>query len=493
MCALICVMALKSASGQEFTASSVPVHALNSPYAEEFLAVHPEGNMIAFSRANHPYNQGGPGDQGDVWLAHFDSSWHVPRNWHQINSEELSSPVGWSSDGSTFLYNRVKVTGGSLETEIWAVGNNGTPGRLDIAYFKNKSTLQSGCLSADNRYLIVSMESGATQGVEDLYIIKRNGNSWSAPNNLGPTINTKFQEITPFLAPDNRTLYFASNGRKGEGSFDIYSSERLDDTWRHWSEPVNLGPLVNTSGRESSFVFSPQSDKAFFVSTRNSDGYGDVRVISFKNDSIATVLAVDTLSIVDEHNTVARKGLQLINAKSSAPILDVARLTSGASSRSHKPDAQGWIAMETAFTGEVSVVGFMPMGVTAYPGSSVVLRLEPLEMGRTIRLDNVLFARGKAVILKSSFEELDRVVEMMKSNPEIKIRLKGHTDGNGDKSQNLKLSEERALSAKKYLMSKGVSRKRIESQGYGGEEPIASNATEETRRLNRRVEIEIME
>ena len=489
-CLLSCFVTPLFVSGQTFEGKSEPLYALNSAYAEEFIAVHPSGNQLAFSRSNHPYNQGNATDEGDIWMSKFDSSWHAATNWHEVNSDNISSPIGWSGDGKTFLFNKITKKGGVLNTEIWAY-SAGRLQRQDIQYFKNKSIHQSGYLSADNRYLIVSIESGSTQSVEDLYVIKRQGDKWSAPKNLGSTINSEYQEITPFLSADNRTLYFATNGREGEGSFDIYKSTRLDDTWREWSEPVNLGPSVNSQGRESSFVFNQGASHAYFVSTRSSDGYGDIRRIAFKSDSVVDVIDIDTAQFV---SPVAshEKGIKLIDAKSSEPIKGQARIISERI-QTIKIDSGGLIPIESSATGTIEIQGFLSKSFPAFSDSLIVVRLEPLEVGRTIRLENVLFARGKDVIGESSYPELNRVADMMKSNPDVKILLKGHTDGNGDPEKNRELSETRANSTKKYLLSRGISRKRISSIGLGGTEPIASNSSEETRKLNRRVEIEFVE
>ena len=120
------------------------------------------------------------------------------------------------------------------------------------------------------------------------------------------------------------------------------------------------------------------------------------------------------------------------------------------------------------------------------------ITLEPIQIGETITLHHVLFQRGTANLIEGSGEELDLVVEMMNDNPDIKILLKGHTDNTGDPVKNIQLSEERVKSVKEYIIAKGISPYRVSGKGYGGNQPIASNATEETRQLNRRVEFEVV-
>ena len=118
--------------------------------------------------------------------------------------------------------------------------------------------------------------------------------------------------------------------------------------------------------------------------------------------------------------------------------------------------------------------------------------LEPLESGRIFRLNNVLFQQSTANLLDSSNSELNLVYEMMKENPEIDIELSGHTDNVGDAHKNLVLSQERVKVVKAYLVNKGIDPSRISGKGYGGMYPIASNAIEATRRLNRRVEFKVI-
>jgi outer membrane protein OmpA-like peptidoglycan-associated protein len=119
--------------------------------------------------------------------------------------------------------------------------------------------------------------------------------------------------------------------------------------------------------------------------------------------------------------------------------------------------------------------------------------LEPLEVGKTFKLNNVLFHRATANMVDSTYAELDNVVRMMMDNPEIHIELSGHTDNQGSARKNLELSQARVEVVKKYLVDKGISGDRIKGKGYGGSMPIASNRTEETRRLNRRVEFEVIQ
>jgi OmpA-OmpF porin, OOP family len=118
-------------------------------------------------------------------------------------------------------------------------------------------------------------------------------------------------------------------------------------------------------------------------------------------------------------------------------------------------------------------------------------KLQPIEIGTTVNLKNVLFQQSTAILLEESFDELNMVVDFMNVNPNVEIALAGHTDNRGVSVHNVRLSQERVDNVKKYLVDKGISPRRITGKGYGGIKPIADNNAEETRKLNRRVEFSI--
>ena len=159
-----------------------------------------------------------------------------------------------------------------------------------ISYYNSKSSLISGSISSDKNLILLSLESFGTYGVEDLYMSKKiNDTIWSSLKNLGSSINTSFQEISPFLLDDNKTLIFSSNGYDGYGSFDVFYSSRLDDNWKNWSEPVNLGSEINSEGLEDSFNYNRIKQIITYSSSRNSLGNSDLKLYYVNkktNDSI---------------------------------------------------------------------------------------------------------------------------------------------------------------------------------------------------------------
>lgn len=494
----------------EFYGSAEAIDPVNSTSGENYLTLGRDGKSIFFTREKHPQNAGGRQDRGDLWVSTLDSGWTSPVSL-PTNDSHFASPLDMTPDGGYFLYNKVWFDKGIYYGGVFAYKPDDPTKEIqvDIPFFKNRSPIQTGHLSVDGQHLLLSLENSAGYGVDDLFVsfLQKDG-SWTLPRNLGHLVNTRFQEVTPFLAADNKTLFFASNGRGGAGSFDIYMTIRQDDTWQNWSDPVGLGSSVNTSGAETSFAFNQGAEFAYFVSTQNSDGYGDIKRIRIKatieeaivEEQVAPVVSSDSavhsdVRVVDFlfknarsqdtiFATVIKKEIGVLGEATASILADT---TTGFLARIQPEEVWELEFKAKGYLSEEIVIGWEELDSI----ESRVIELEPLESGNTITLKNVLFYRGTANFIEGSQRELDLVVEMLKENPEINIFLKGHTDNVGSPVLNAQLSQERVQSVKEYLVNEGISLSRISGKGFGGSEPVASNETEETRKLNRRVEFEI--
>lgn len=486
----------------QFKSDPEPIKRLNSPYDENYIALHPDGNQIILTRRNHPGNVGDRHNPGDLWISNFDSTWSLPHASINIHPTKFVSPLGYVNNGEYFLYSTTHFDRGIFVGEVWICNIEDekivNPRKIEVDHFVNLSDHQSGSISADGKHLLLSMEGNFTFGVEDLYVshLKSDG-SWSAPKNLGYRINTSFQEYTPFLAADGKTLFFASNGHEnGFGSFDLYRSERIDDTWQNWTQPENLGQAVNSRGSETSFSFLPDSDYAYFVSTQDSDGYGDIKRINIASDIESFVDSVD-LFVLQEEVETRNKVFRLIDKNSGERVSGTIILT-GEDYRIELTSGNGIEEMEAIdITINTKASGYLDKQVQITAAQlddtdTLDISIDKLVVGNTIQLENVLFHRGTANFIEGSERDLDRVVSMMQEYPNIKIMIKGHTDSVGDPVLNLELSRERVNVVRDYLMDKGVDFRRLQGRGYGGNAPLVSNDTEENRQLNRRVEFTII-
>lgn len=318
--------------------SHAKIDSVNSGYDEQNPVVSPDGTKLFFTRSAHPENVGGVVDQGDIWWSEkkADGSWSIAKHGgSNLNHTGLNGVVGLSSQGNTIYllnyYDKDPSTGrGTLRSGLAKASWNGTswdePQRLSIRFFSNKSEHISGYITPDETVMILSVQSFQTYGNEDLYVTFRQGDGdWSQPKNLGNVVNTASQEWSPFLAADKKTLYFSSNGHQGFGSRDIFVTKRLDESWTNWSKPVNLGSSVNTKGVELGYYIPTEGDMAFLSTTQNSEGFGDI----FNSPLNQTEKALQEIELVSEIPAeelketgppVVAMTMQILDIKTDMPI-----------------------------------------------------------------------------------------------------------------------------------------------------------------------------
>lgn len=466
---------------------------LNSPNGQNYLVVDPGSDKMALTEQRS-------GSDGQTDLEFLDSvGVYVFKDWLGIKG--MVSPIGF--EGNDLLYSHVFFDKGvyyGLVMKLLKDSQERIP--VSIPYFVNKAPIQSGCLSADKKYLILSAESNDSHGVEDLYVsIRGSDGSWSSLKNLGLKINSAYQEVTPFLAADNKTLFFASNRPGGAGSFDIYFSRRLDDYWKNWSDPELLTDHINTSGSETSFAFRAEEGWAYFIRSKDSDGYGDVYKVKMQEGIEADTISEAKNEYQSEEDLDSKRiQFEVADAKSGrllpATLITPTGSVSDSSGRFNF-SLGDLFAMDVTAGSKVEFKseGYLPkiLEIADKMPLKTSISLASIAKGETVQLQNVLFRRGTADLMPGSEKELDLVVEVMNDNPKIKILLKGHTDNTGDPVRNVRLSEARVKSVKEYIISRGVSPYRVSGKGFGGNQPIASNENEETRKLNRRVEFEVVD
>ena len=493
---------------------------INSPYNEQDPVISPDGRQLYFTRANHPQNMGGVDDKGDIWVAdrQADGSWGTPRNLGRpLNDKFVNSVLGFSTEGDLMFLRNFYINdhtkairqGISVSRRMgltWSYPEN-----MEIRYFKNNGENQSISITG-GRVMLLSIDSYGSYGAEDIYVsfVEKDGR-WSGPKNLGSTINSKYEELSPYLAHDMQTLFFSSNGRRGEGSRDIFMSKRLDETWQKWSEPENIGKEINTDGAEMYFILDPDGETAYFTSTQNSNGYGDIRSVPFSleesEEEAPPILALSTQHPeAKEEITFRNYQATVIDAVSGKELEGHAEFLLKTEKAAIDPEfyeekltfSKGKLSAKL-LTGEKYLVDIIVPGylveernITLSDNLTEELRLQPLALGSTFNLESVLFEVGTANLLEGSFPELDKVARMMRENPGLTIELGGHTDNRGNSRLNYLLSLDRVRTVKRYLVDKGIEDGRIQEKAYGGSKPIADNSQEETRRLNRRVEFTIV-
>lgn len=472
---------------------------VNSIYDDLGPHITTDGRMILFGREHSPENIGGKEDGEDIWVTTSPdgNTWTKSKNMGTaINDKEANNLAAISADNNMLLFCR--LDGFQIRKKDktgWT-----QPEYLNVR-FKNESKNMEGNLSPDAKALLFTAKlklnlyySPDVENKEkDIYVTRQDQKGiWSEPINLGHQINTAGDEISPFLAADGRTLYFASNGRAGYGSYDIYMSKRNGDSWTDWSEPVNLGPEINTGGFDAYYTLSAAADYAYMVSDRNSLGASDLVKIklpdAIKPDPVILVLGhtlnartkapVQADILFEDLSTQKEIGEAISDPKTGSYRI---ALTKG-KNYGIRAEAKGYLSVNENL--ELA-------SVIRYAEIQKDLLLVPIEVGESILLNNIFFEQGKPILKPQSYPELDRLVQIMMDNPTIKIELSGYTDNVGNKEALMTLSENRVQAVKTYLEKKGIKKDRISGRGYGSAQPIAPNDTNENRQRNRRVEFKI--
>ncbi|MBK6264409.1 OmpA family protein [Marivirga sp. S37H4] len=499
------------------------IDSLSSIYDDVAPVIAPGGDILYFTKMNHQENSGGERDLGDIWQSkNIDGEWSVPsRVPGPLNNSYYNAVIGITSDGTIMYvvgnYENPRKGGVSFSRKIGEGWSEPKP--IDIPYFKNKSDHLSGSLSKDGKIMVLSLEGFGGQGNEDIYYtFRKKVNQWTELRNLGSDINTAAQELTPYLASDNKTLFFSSNGLGGKGSRDVFYSKREDATWASWTKPQNITE-INTEGADWYFKLIADTEDAILVNTVNSVGLGDILKVQKPADielekELEESMTASTKPIVpyklstDTKNPAVNKIEVYFEVRDgfTGNLLSPQLLVKGVNEMKKSSFSEMLLAAgssyktrlykDSIYTVDINTDGYLNevrtiKTDTISANDTISLELIKLEKGTTIQLKSVLFKRGTSEMQESSYEELDRVAAMLKKNKSVEIELSGHTDNTGSSKLNVKLSQERSDVIKEYLISHGVESNRLSSKGYGGARPIASNKSEATRRLNRRVEFTI--
>ena len=253
---------------------------VNSPFAERQPIITPDGQTLFFARKWHPHNIGEE-NQDDIWVSYrqADGSWSRAVNMGMpLNNRNHNFVVAVSPSGNTlYLGNHYR---GNAKDGISIAHKQGRswsrPKAMPIEDFYNKNDFVSYHVSVDERVLMMAVEREEGFGDRDLYVSFREaGDRWSRPLHLGATLNTPGIESSVFLAADNKTIYFSSNGHGGMGGLDMFLSRRLDESWTNWSEPINLGKGINTPQNEYSYTIPANGEYAYFASD-NENGMSDL-------------------------------------------------------------------------------------------------------------------------------------------------------------------------------------------------------------------------
>jgi outer membrane protein OmpA-like peptidoglycan-associated protein len=476
---------------------------VNSKYGEVAPVITPDGKTLYFTRIEHDLNIGKNKAQ-DVWFSKTqpDGSWGEAENINSpINTAENNAVATITSDGKTLYLINVYMPDGSLKIGLSTSKRNKLgwqfPAEVKINDFYSSSKYTEFSLSPSGKVLIMTCNRKDSNGDKDLYVSFLKGNNiWSKPINMGRTVNTAENESSPFIGADSKTLYFSTPGFAGYGDSDIFMSRRLDSTWTNWSEPENLGNLINTAKWDGYFTIPASGEYAYLSSEERSIGGEDIFRIklfpSIKPDPVA-IISGTVVNAFDKKPIAANVIMELLNDSTTKDRIMA----------EFDPETGEYkmvVPLKKSYSLNASKKGFISISENLdltkdnrFREIRKNINLIPVKEGQTMVLNNLFFNQSKYDVLPTSFPELNRIIELMQEYPAMEVIIEGHTDGSDDNMLlNVKLSQDRANEVKKYLVAQGrIDTKRIQTKGWGQSKPIASNATEETRKKNRRVEFTI--
>lgn len=417
-----------------------PINTLE--FNEGAQCVSPDGNYLFFTGCNRPDGLG----RCDIYISRWENGeWSIPFNiGGPVNTSGWESQPSISADGRT-LYFVSDRPGGQGANDVW------------------KSDL-------------------GAEGV------------WSSPVNLGADINTPYDEHSPFIHPDNETLYFSSDGWPGFGNKDLFMSRKKKSDTSGWEKPKNLGYPINTFAEESGLNVSANGKVAYFASSHK-PGSEDLDLYSFELPGDVRPLPV---------TYVKGKVTDILNNQPISAKIEIIDLNTGLPTYDDVSDRSDGEFLAILKPGEsyalnVSKEGYLFYSQNFSPGSQhiqtpylIEVALQHIQPGGMVILNNIFFDTNQFDLLPESTTELSRLVLFLQQNPSIDIEIGGHTDDIGTEESNILLSEARAKSVYDYLISNEIQSSRLTFKGYGETKPLNDNLSEENRQINRRTEFKIV-
>jgi outer membrane protein OmpA-like peptidoglycan-associated protein/Tol biopolymer transport system component len=501
------------------------IGAVNSRQNEYAPIISADGNMLIFTSNRGEGIKGQPHAE-DIYVSYKKGgAWGEPKMLGPtINSDQNDAAASLSPDGKTmFLYSEEGA--GDIYSSTFDGKEWGKPAPLN----KNINTAQywetCASVSPDGKKLYFASNRPGGYGELDIYVSDLDGKGqWGKGTNLGPLINTPGNDDSPYIHFDGATLYFSSDGHPRMGNSDIFFSEFKN---RKWTKPENIGYPINSWEYDGFFSIAPDKKTAYYATVKEG-GQGGIDIYSIKflepkykpkpkpvvaeepkkkkpttNDfvdpmiqklkeqKVVTLLRGKVIDEITAHpleatiNLVDNETNKLISRISSDPLTgDFELVIPHGGNYGVATERKGYL---------FNSINFNLPKFADYQEIDTHIIMTPTEVGSKVVLKNIFFDVGKAELKTQSIAEVEKIVDLLKSNPQLKVQINGHTDNTGNAAANKALSLTRASSVVNYLIGKGIVANRATAKGYGPERPIVSNDDEAGgREINRRTEIEIL-
>ncbi len=460
-----------------------------------FPALTADNRQLVFTK-----RQGrGHDDDEDIFISVKDESgrWTTPVSISdKINSQLREGASTISADGRHMIFTAcgIRNTYGSCDLfESKKTGDTWSQ-PVNLGPLVNSSAWDvQPSLSADGQELyFISTRKGGVGGSDIWYAKKDSTGHWMRAQNLGNVVNTKYDEISPFIHVNNRNLYFSSNAHPGFGGLDIFVSEKVD---KKWTTPKNMGAPLNNFEDQYSFFVTADGKRAYY----SKDEAGK------KNfTKLYTTPLPESVQVKFYSNVVRGKVSDKQSGKPLQALVELYDIEKNERLSFVQSDSvSGEYTMVLTQGAEYALYSTSPgylfkslsFNYTSASHQSPVevnIELDVIETNATAVLNNLFFETDRFDLKEKSLTELQEVVRFLQDNPKIHVEIGGHTDNIGAPAYNLQLSQRRAQSVANFMVKQGIESSRIIQKGYGAQQPVKANDTEDNRRVNRRIEFKIL-
>jgi outer membrane protein OmpA-like peptidoglycan-associated protein len=423
-----------------------------------------------------------------------------------LNGSRNDATVAIRADGNGMIIYRDETNGGDLYACDKTGDGWSTPKPLPPTV-NSPGQESSAWRTADGNWLyFVSSREGGVGG-SDIYRSKWDfslGN-WGTAENLGPDINTIYDEEGVYLTPDGKTLYFASQGHNSMGGYDLFKSTLEGEAW---SRPVNLGWPINSPGDDQFLVFSSDGLHGYFNSVRPGGmGEDDLYQVQMEpetnvDETAMLVSAGNAMPMADKEQQMRLigfiKGLKMMQPINAT--VDLMSLDEPAFNATFRTDPAtgGFVAQVPAgqdYAVHVNADGYLLHSEHVANSNGEIhidMGLKTLDAGNTEVMRNIFFRSNSHDLDSASTEELNMLVDFLNRNPKLRIEIGGHTDSDHGPVPNQPLSEARAYVVLNWLVAHGIDPDRLEAKGYGDTKPLVPNTDAKSMALNRRTEIRVL-
>lgn len=492
-----CVFALDAVKNPfDYNIQVLPDHA-NHFMLQYFPALSVDQKTIYFTR-----REGLRLDQDeDIYytVRQEDESWSIPKSISKnINTTDNEGAASISADGRMLVFTNCEGQRGYGSCDIYVSYKKGdewsSPKNIGDE-INSESWDAQPTLSADGRtiYFVSNRPSG--HGGKDIWVATKNKKGkWQPAINAGKTVNSKKDDIAPFIHSNGESLFYSSNGFEGLGGLDLYMSERIDSIW---SQPVNLGYPLNDSYDQVSLYISSDGKTGVYTIEKKIERSVESKLYSFRLPD----------SVQVSHQSAYLQGI-VTDEDTSQPIEATIKI--------YDIEDQAYYSELTSdqINGAYTIVvtegnrygiyvtspgyvfkdfSFSFDDVASFDQNILNIVMTPVKVGAITVLNNIFFEFDEYSLRRESMSELKEVYYFLRMNPKVRIEISGHTDSKGSRAYNLELSEKRAQNVYNFMIKKGIPSRQLTFKGYGFDQPVSKNITEADHAQNRRIEFKILE